>query len=154
MGQRGPAPVGKKDLERRGSRRAKDRPDDLEFEPKAPKRPASLKGEAKAEWNRIIPLLVDKGVVSEVDRAALIALCQAWADYQDFREAASRLVKGSMDWRRMVSAKHEAFAEWQSLAQRFGLTPADRPRVKINSPKAKDAEGKSRFFEPRIAKVS
>ena len=39
----------------------------------------------------------------------------------------------SMDVKRVASVKHEAYQRWQAMASRFGLTPADRPRVKVKS---------------------
>jgi len=154
MGARGPAPKSKRELERRGSRRAKDRSADLELEAKAPAPPSSLGKEAKAEWKRLVPRLDKKGVLAEVDRAGLTILCEAWAEYQELGKTLKKLMVGGMDWRRIKSAQHEAYLRWQNLAQRFGLTPADRPRVKVNAKPEAKAEGKGRFFKPRIAKAS
>lgn len=42
--------------------------------------PAHLMPTAKAEWKRVARYLHDLGVISELDRAALAAYCQAYKD--------------------------------------------------------------------------
>lgn len=41
--------------------------------------PAHLLKEAKKEWKRITPVLIQYGLLSKLDRAALAAYCQSWA---------------------------------------------------------------------------
>ena len=43
--------------------------------------PAHLEGEARAEWERITPHLQTLGLISQIDRAALAAYCDAWGEY-------------------------------------------------------------------------
>ena len=150
MGARGPAPTDKRTLARRGSWRAKDRPDDLELELSGPAPPTTLTKEAKAEWRRVVPPLAAKGILAEVDRAGLTIMCEAWADYQRFGKLLADMECGSIAWQRVKSARHEAFQRWKDMAQRFGLTPADRPRIKLpEGAGAKLDDDKARFFRPR-----
>ena len=51
------------------------------------------------------------------------------------------------DWKSVQSARCEAFKRWNDLAKRFGMTPADRPRVKLNGKAADDKSDKARFFK-------
>jgi phage terminase small subunit len=72
-----------------------------EFKPdvEIPDYPAWLWPEAKKEWKRITPELERYGLISKLDRAALVRYVQAWAEYvwakkmlgQEMRRAAARL---------------------------------------------------------------
>src|SRR5262245_49824954 len=42
----------------------------LDAPAKAPRCPAILKGEARREWRRLVPLLLERGTIAEQDRAA------------------------------------------------------------------------------------
>src|SRR4051812_21548502 len=83
MGERGPAPkpTALRVLE---GNRAK-RP--LRREPKprlgAPECPKELQGEARAEWQRIVPDLDQIGLLARADRAVLMSYCQTWAALLD-----------------------------------------------------------------------
>jgi len=150
MGLRGRSPKSKKTLENRGSRRAKDRPDDLELEAEMPKPPAKWDKEALAEWNRIIPVLAPKGVLASVDRAALITMCESWSDYCKYRKSAQHHNEISIEHRRLMILADRASGRWRGIARSFGLTAEDRPRVKVPE-KSSDEKKKERFFKPRIA---
>src|SRR5581483_7260694 len=80
MGRRGPPPTPTKILELRGSWRAKERPGEPQPPPGAPPMPEWLSEEARAEWQRMAPELEALGLLSVLDRAALAAYCQAYAE--------------------------------------------------------------------------
>ena len=101
----------------------------------APKPPADLAGEAFAEWSRIVPDLDKIGLLALVDRAYLVAYCEAWASFCEAREMlhdkgalvvgrdgglvrnpAAMVMKDSLDLMLKYGAK-------------FGLSPADRARL-------------------------
>lgn len=102
---------------------------------RAPKPPADLAGEAFAEWARVVPELDAIGLLSVVDRAYLVAYCEAWASFCEAREElntngvlvmgrdgglvrnpAAMVMKDSLDMMLKYGAK-------------FGLSPADRARM-------------------------
>lgn len=149
MGARGPAPTKKRELRERGSWLAKHRPPDLELPTGAPEKPAKMKGEAAAEWDRVVPLLASKGALSPGDRAALIVLCEAWADYVTLGRRLAKVTTGPVDERKIQTMRQDAYARLVAMLTRFGLTPADRARVKV--PEAAPVAGKARFFRPRVA---
>jgi P27 family predicted phage terminase small subunit len=63
----------------------------------APPLPRTLKGEARAEWQRVVPVLLRAGVLSTVDRAVLIRYCTVWADWVELDgllQASGKLVQG------------------------------------------------------------
>jgi phage terminase small subunit len=83
----------------------------------APERPKYLKGAARKEWDRLIPYLISVRVLAEQEQGSLAMLC---------------LIHG-----KMVEAAKEGrilhpslIAQYRILAGTFGLTPADRQRVK------------------------
>ena len=154
MGTRGPAPTAKRDLARKGSTRALSREEDMELPPGTPQPPDDLDEVALAEWHRVVPQLAAKGVLTESDRAALIVMCQSWSMYDRMSKAIESHVMAdlsegiSMDGRRLIASATEAARQWRDMAIRFGLTPADRPRVKL--PEQEKPTGKDRF-KPRLA---
>lgn len=54
-----------------------------EFRPEVdlPDCPSWIWPEAKKEWKRITPELIKYGLVSKLDRSALVLYCQAWGEY-------------------------------------------------------------------------
>ena len=109
--------------------------------------PDDLLGEALAEWRRIVPLFADKGVLSPGDRGALISYCRAW-DHLCEAELGWDAADGTDEKHRANKVLHDAFSRWLRLAERFGLTPADRARVKIPGTGGRD-KSKAKFFRPR-----
>lgn len=120
-------------------------PPDLACERGIPGMPDWLSREAKAEWRRIAPELDRVGVLCKVDRAALAAYCQAWAELAD----ASRLldkegriidvdvynklgeVVGSVKKvHPAVKLQSLGFARVKQFLGEFGLTPSSRVRLK------------------------
>lgn len=151
MGQRGPKPKPKRTLLKRGSRRARNASDDLVLPPKIPSAPAWLDREAKAEWKRLTKLLGPKQVLTEGDRSALAMMCSLWSTILELMKAEKNVRQDPMSWKRFHSMRIASIEKWASLLGRFGLTPADRPRVKVpDTQETHDAD--AAFFGPRIVK--
>lgn len=102
----------------------------------APSCPVELKGEARKEWNRIVPDLDALGILSKCDRAGLVALCKAWALYV---EAEKDIELNGISLQNLNGVKknpactvaHEAFSRWNTLCAKFGLTPSDREKMPV-----------------------
>lgn len=92
-------------------------PDEPDAKLGAPERPKYLKGAARKEWDRLIPYLTSTGVLAEQEQGSLAMLCLL---HGKMVEAAKRneLLTAAM------------IAQYRNLAAVFGLTPADRVRVK------------------------
>ena len=100
-----------------------------------PYAPRHLNHEAKREWRRLASILIDAGLYSEVDRAALAMYCQAWGRWV---EAEQKLAKGPTV---LTGAKGGQYqSPWLSIANKaqdqvyrmlgqFGFSPAERSRV-------------------------
>lgn len=112
--------------------------------PAIPEVPTHLSDEAKVEWGRITEQLAGIGLLTKIDRAALAAYCECWADWVD----ASRLCASSVDEhgkktdRKVIKTAAGNFVEnpYFSIKKRsaelmhkflveFGMTPASRSKI-------------------------
>ena len=151
MGRRGPAPKPTvlKHIEGtyRKDREAKDAP---RPEPGVPEIPEGW-GEAVpwgsiavAEYYAITPWLLETGLLSKGDRAALLAYCDSWGRWCHYRERVGRegeeveIVKGVSRKGDAVMGTvtnpavwhmNRALADAKKFLALFGLSPADRTRV-------------------------
>lgn len=136
MGKRGPAPkpTHLKVVEGtyRKDRAAKNEP---RPEPGAPNCPTWLHREAKREWRRIVPELERLGLLTELDRAALAAYCQSYADWYEAERRIRRsgtiqvTDTGYIAPHPAVGQKNQAMQRMKQYLALFGLSPSDRTRV-------------------------
>jgi P27 family predicted phage terminase small subunit len=160
MGQRGPKPLPANVHQLRGN--ASKKPigailDEFRPEVEIPDFPSWIWPEAKKEWKRVSYELERYGLVSKLDRAALVLYCQAWAKMVWAERALSRAMKAAEDARiaaekagedyqggdglmiktangnftyshHWVVGKHAA-SEVKRYLDLFGLSPSARSRV-------------------------
>jgi P27 family predicted phage terminase small subunit len=106
--------------------------------------PDWLDAAAKREWRRIVPGLVQAGVLTKNDRSALEIYCR---EYSRWRRCEKILAsgdtfatpKGFIQKRPEVNISRESVKLMDKFLSHFGLTPATRSRVNREPPKA-DAE--------------
>ena len=140
MGMRGPAPTptALRVLEGNPSKRPLNR---LEPQPRAraPKCPDHLDEGAKKEWKRLLPILRRMRLVTEADGIALGNLCQA---YSTMAQAQVKLNKTGLLYGKegqpiraspLLRIIHECSDRINILCREFGLTPAARSRLQMNS---------------------
>lgn len=105
-----------------------------------PRCPAHLPAVGKAEWRRITKELRVLGLLSRIDRAALVAYCQAWADYinavENIETQGAVIIsdKGGMYQNPWVGIKNNALNRLVKIAAEFGMTPSSRSRVSSEKP--------------------
>lgn len=94
-----------------------------------PSCPSWLDGEALAYWREIVPDLVRGGLAKARDSAELAAMCEWWGMY--------RRLSRSLD-RAKPKERHSVLVQvaicwdkYHHIAQRFGLTPADRAKMRL-----------------------
>lgn len=110
----------------------------------APEPPEWLEDEALAEWGRVVPELAAIGLVALVDRAALAAMCQSWADYVAAERAVGadgatvKTARGGIAKNPMVTVMNEAFGRWRVMAGQFGLTPSARASLAVPGKRGKE----------------
>lgn len=118
---------------------------------KRPSCPKHLTGEAKKEWNRTSKQLFELGLLTELDRAALAAYCQAWAQWVQAQEEMSKPTFQMIEttesgypvaspW---LNVAAQAMKQMKSFLTEFGMTPSSRSRVKV--PEAPTADPYEEF---------
>lgn len=113
-----------------------------DFQPVAelPECPDHLVDRARAEWERIGPLLVGYGLMSRVDLAALALYCQSYGRWQALEsELADAMAEdgrmtvstpnGHTAMHPLVYAINAAMAQTNTYLQAFGLSPQTREKV-------------------------
>jgi P27 family predicted phage terminase small subunit len=112
-----------------------------------PPMPEHLNAEAKAEWERISQELFQVGLVTNVDRAALVAYCEAWAAYLEAgrKVAEQGTVVQAVNGNRIVNPyfriQRQSLATMHKFIREFGLSPASR----INPTPDSDKPGPNRW---------
>ena len=143
MGDRGPAQTPKKELEARGSWLAKDRADDLVLPGlNANDPPGELCAAAKAEWARIVGIF-PAGVLTDGDRGGMMIYCRAFSEENRISALIDAADAGSKQWASLIRSRAVVRMDLKHTMKVFGLTPADRTRVKMPDKPKSDS---SRFF--------
>lgn len=163
MGTRGPQPLPNNVHLLRGNpskKSAAELLDDFNPEVEIPSAPKWIWPEARKEWRRIGNELQRYGLVSKLDRAALVLYCQAWAKLVWAETMLSRAMATAEEKRLEAEAKGEvwkggdgimvpspngalvyshhwvvqrrAAQEVHWYLQSFGLSPASRGRVRTS----------------------
>lgn len=146
MGLRGPAPTPTAILKTRGSKMAKyERTREPQPTPDAPPCPAHLDKPERAAWDDLAPKLAAMGVLTSVDGNALERYCVLWVRWRKVSEFIAKYgetypikddagkIKCFMPFPQVaiVNKLGEALLR---LEVQFGLTPAARARIEVNTP--------------------
>ncbi len=99
--------------------------------------PAELMADvvAAAEWRRVAPMLRIARVVTEAERAVLVALCQQWSRYLEAHgkvQSLGMVVKGHKEQpitNPYLRLADRALAHCLKLWAELGLTPSSRSRI-------------------------
>lgn len=135
----------------------------VEFQPEVelPDCPPWLWPEAKKEWKRLGPVLVENGLISKVDRAAFTLYCQTWSMYvwatkrmtaamnaaEKARQSAEEkgevwsggdgfqipTSNGNFTYSPYWVAANKASDQVDKFLQSFGLSPSSRARVSVSN---------------------
>jgi P27 family predicted phage terminase small subunit len=105
-----------------------------------PSQPRHLNAEARAEWDRLAPVLMRLKLLTRLDRAAFASYCVAWGRHV---EAEEQLAKASAlaftgngypiinPW--FIISK-QSVEQMSKFLSEFGLTPAARTRIGTPAP--------------------
>ena len=97
--------------------------------------PRWLSQDAKREWRRVAPELTRLGLLTLVDRAALAAYCEAYAEWllacRALTEGGYTFTtdKGYVVPHPMVGIKQKALDRMRAFMTEFGMTPSSRSRI-------------------------
>jgi P27 family predicted phage terminase small subunit len=110
-----------------------------------PSPPPFLCDDAKVEWGRVCSILYTAGLMTEADRAALAAYCQAYGNWAQAERAITKLAEkgeingmlmkttnGNVIQHALVGIARKARADVVRYAAEFGMTPSARARVQAN----------------------
>ena len=105
--------------------------------------PDHLTPAAQLEWDRVIEETVNLGILTNLDRGALAAYCQAYGRWVAAETALAHMAQkdaitegliirtkaGNVIQNPLVGAANKAMADMVRYAAEFGLTPSARTRV-------------------------
>ena len=92
-------------------------------------------GAAAGEWARVVPLLRQGGLISQSERAALLALCKQWSRYLAAHGQVIKLgmviesAKGGLSINPYLKVSDQALGHCHRLWHELGLTPSGRARA-------------------------
>ena len=136
----------------------KDRaaPNEAQPESAIPPVPAHISDEAKVEWERISQELLQLGLLSRIDRAALAAYCESWSDWVDASRACStsegkdrKVIKtqsGNYIENPYYTIKKRSMEIMHKFLTEFGMTPAARTRINAKLTEQKSADPADKYF--------
>jgi P27 family predicted phage terminase small subunit len=138
MTKRGPSPLPTAIRKLRGTERNRPK-NEREPMPETaePPCPSWLPAGAKREWSRLVPELLELGVLSRVDRDALAGYCIAVDNLRVATETIAeegryqKTPNGYQAEHPAVAAQKRALETIRKFGAEFGLTPASRTRVQV-----------------------
>lgn len=108
-----------------------------------PKAPAWLSKHAKAEWRRVVPLLVERRILTDADLGALESYCVSMGAVREAQETLTR--DGLIVQTDKGPKRHPAFGIMNAAqttarlcAAELGLTPVSRSRPAVRDDNASE----------------
>ena len=133
MGARGPVPFDPEKRKLRGTRSRSKPTVAARTPPGIPVPPRGLTGEALAEWKRVVPLLAERRVLAQTDRAMLVMYCRTWARWNDLDrhlgEAYTTTGSKSTIMNPLLRAWRDTTQLLAGLVKQLGLDPTSRLRM-------------------------
>ncbi len=114
-----------------------DRHGDRDQEPQLsgdPVPPFKLVGDANLLWESVVPRLVAAKIATEADSETLAMMCEWYRKFRKLQKALDKMAVTNKDHYKLMIQMQMASNCFDKLAARFGMTPADRSRVKTHEP--------------------
>ncbi|WP_152047187.1 phage terminase small subunit P27 family [Aureimonas psammosilenae] len=111
----------------------------------APKPPAHLAPDAKREWKRIAPILVERGVLTGADLGILESYCTAFARMREAERTIAREgvtflnARGEHKRHPASGIQNESIKTMRLCANELGLTPVSRSRSNFKTDDGDDS---------------
>lgn len=111
--------------------------DEPVFERRMMQVPRHLDDVARAEWRRVVRVLYETGLLTDVDRGALSGYCSSWstyvrADQELGKVGVSEVVmtnNGNLVRNPWLGVRNEAMVNMLKFMSEFGMTPSSRSRI-------------------------
>lgn len=119
------------------SRKDRTNPNEPKVKTSIPSCPSHLNADAKREWKRITKELEKMNLVSEFDRSALAAYCQAYGTWVEAERGIKQdgmisiTPNGLPVQSAWVQIKNKALEQLHKYSTEFGFTPASRSKVSV-----------------------
>ena len=117
-----------------------------------PECPEHLSPEARREWERITEHLHRLGLLSQIDRAALAAYCQAYGRWVEAEQSITKLglvVKapgsGYPIQNPYLPIANKALEHMRHFLTEFGMTPASRSRITASTATGQGEDASDRW---------
>jgi P27 family predicted phage terminase small subunit len=97
-----------------------------------PRCPSHLDRAARIEWRRIVNLLDESGLVTQLDRAALACYCQSWSRWVEAEENLRNdglIIKSPRGYSMQsphLAIANKAMEQMRAFMTEFGMTPCSR----------------------------
>jgi P27 family predicted phage terminase small subunit len=104
---------------------------------KAPAAPKQLSAYARAEWKRIMPGLVGRGIITRSDLGGVEDYCRTRGLVREIEDALRK--SGEIDLK-LCRAQDKAMQTARQLAAEYGLSPVSRARVGSAAPDDDDSD--------------
>lgn len=111
--------------------------------------PPELQGEARAEWDRVVPELLAQGVVTTMDYQVVFQLCYGWGKIRELQTIIDRdgimITNKNGDMQRHPAdlSLSNALKNQAMLWGRLGLSPVDKTKIngnEVQQPKSDDED--------------
>ena len=115
--------------------------------------PEDLGAEAREEWDRLVPILLEMSVLTRADYMALGALCQAYATWRgavrqlNGQELTYETKNGYHQPNPVLGVINRSADQIRKFSEQFGLTPSARTRVEAINPAGASADPWAKFAE-------
>lgn len=137
-----------------GKRKLNDR--EPQPNPGKPRVPSHLDDEARREWHRMADKLLELGLLTEIDRAALAAYCVAWSRWVDaenkVRQYGLVMLSPDKGWpiqSPYLAIANKAMEQMRALLVEFGMSPSSRSRIQTTAPKPPQDQFEELFGDRR-----
>jgi len=110
---------------------------------KAPAAPSWLSGEAKKEWRRVVPVLIERRILTTGDLGSLENYCTAIGQIREMETILQKQghvidIDGTPKRNPAVGIQADAMTRARLLAAELGLTPVSRSRPAVRGESAGD----------------
>ena len=100
-----------------------------------PTKPKKLSGRASRFWGKYVPLLIEKGLATDLDSPKLEQMAVYWDLWQSCIEQIDRQQLGTPTATRLLNSANKAFDNFRRIAQMFGMSPLPRNALTITDAK-------------------
>lgn len=112
---------------------------DEQFAGDLPERPADLSADEVAVWELVVGTSPD-GVLRAIDESELTGCCWWYGEYCKAMRAMRPMKVTAKAYYRIANLAAIAWKHFAAAASRFGMTPADRAKLKMTPPEKQDED--------------